>query len=87
MKLELIVGELPPVLKKGQGYLTNLLKDGIRNKALWYCCHHCGNDILVSDHTITENEDGIITISPSLVCPTIGCSGHFFIEGSEIRES
>ena len=86
MKLELVT-ELNAVLKKGQGYLTNLIQDGIKNRALWYCCHHCGDDILVSDHTITENDDGTITIEPSLVCPTEGCSGHFFIEKSEIRES
>jgi len=35
------------------------------------CCPACGQDVSLSHHTITE--DG--TISPSVVCPTIGYDG------------
>lgn len=85
MKIELI--EQYPTntdLQKGQGHLTRLTKDNKTSLALWYCCHECGEDILVSDHTITINPDKTITVNPSLVCPTEGCTGHYWIKNNEI---
>ena len=70
-----------PELKKGEAYLTKL--DG--KQAIWYCCHECGEDILISDHIITGTIETGITVNPSLVCPTEGCSGHYWIKNSEIE--
>lgn len=67
-------------MNPGEAYLSKL--DG--KPVMWYCCHLCKEEILVSDHKITHNPDGTITVTPSLVCPTLGCSGHYFITNSEI---
>jgi len=68
------------ILNKGQAYITSL--DG--KEAIWYCCHVCGETILINNHKITHEIDGTITTDPSLVCPTPGCTGHYWIKHSEI---
>ena len=80
MKIEIVSHDKRYKLKPGQAYLTKLDDKA----ALWYCCHVCKEEILVSDHQITQNSDGTITVTPSLVCPTEGCTGHYFITNSEI---
>ena len=87
MKIELVDPQKHINLKSGQGYLNFLNDAGTRKRILWYCCHHCKGTILASDHTITEHDDGTITLEPSLVCPTENCSGHFFIKKNEVTEA
>lgn len=69
------------VLNPGQAYITSL--DG--EEAIWYCCHVCEEIILINDHKIIHESDGTITIEPSLVCPTEGCTGHYWMKHSEIQ--
>ena len=78
MDVEVVEGR--SIMKKGQGHFSKL--DG--KEVFWYCCHECGNDILISDHTITHHSDGTFTVLPSLVCPTEDCTGHYHIRNSEI---
>ena len=85
MKLDLVAPEKRFILKPGEGYVTNLTTDGITKRVLWMCCTVCEQTILASDHTITEHSDGTITIEPSLVCPTEGCTAHFFIKRNVIE--
>jgi len=72
-------------LNPGEGYLTKLEQNGVVKLAMWYCCHICHEEVLVSDHNVTMNPDGTVTVTPSLVCPTKGCTGHYFITNSEIQ--
>lgn len=55
----------------------------------WYmCCPGCGLRAGLPDHGITENSDGTVTISPSLVCPHVDtgkCTAHYFVEQNKIR--
>ncbi len=82
LKIEIVPWEQGRAkLNPGEGYLTKL-----DNKlAMWYCCHLCKEIILISDHAITQNPDGTLTVTPSLVCPTAECTGHYFITNSEIK--
>ena len=81
-----LVGSDVHFLKPYDLQLTKITDgDQIFNGA-WYCCHHCKTDILIRDHKI-ENNNGIITITPSLVCPTENCKGHYWIRNGEIVES
>jgi len=56
---------------------------------LWYiCCPECGICARLQNHTITEHEDGTVTLSPSLLCPGVECgrcTAHYFIERNVIR--
>lgn len=48
----------------------------------WFIgCPLCKEPGSLSDHRITENEQGI-TISPSLLC---SCGAHYFVERNRIR--
>jgi len=71
-------------LEKGQAYFSNLRQGDKVKEVLWLCCYKCGEDGLLSDHTITKNPDGTITVSPSIVCPNDKCDGHYHIKNSEI---
>lgn len=62
---------------------------------LWMvCCPLCGGLGELRTHRITENEDGTITISPSLVCNGSiykaphtyeQCTAHYFVEHNQIK--
>lgn len=58
------------------------------------CCPTCGNLGELRTHTVTEHEDGTVTVSPSLVCngslytaPQTyeKCPAHYFVERNQIR--
>ena len=66
--------------------LTTITIGEQRISGAWYCCHKCKEEILINGHTIIQNPDGTITITPSLVCPTEGCTGHYHITNSEVVE-
>lgn len=52
------------------------------SRKYWYIgCPQCKEPGSLSDHHITENEQGV-TVSPSLVC---SCSAHFFVRQSKIE--
>lgn len=67
-------------LGKNQAHWSNL--DGKR--VLWLGCYKCGQMALLSDHTITENSNGTITVEPSIVCPNEKCDAHYHIRNNEI---
>lgn len=62
---------------------------------LWMvCCPMCGNLGELRTHRVTENADGTVTVSPSLVChgsiyraPNTyePCTAHYFVERNQIR--
>lgn len=89
MRIE-ILGESHPDkdAEPGQAYWTKLTdksKGYVRKRVLWLSCHKCGEVGLLSDHTITEHEDGTITVEPSIVCPNDKCDAHYFIRNNEIQ--
>lgn len=86
MKLEIVPYTNQPRLKKGQAYFTMMRGETRLKKVLWIKCFECGQEVLVMNHQIYENPDGTITIQPSLVCPTEGCTAHYYIENSNIRK-
>jgi hypothetical protein len=55
----------------------------------WYsACPECGGRAGFGNHQVTENADGTLTFSPSLLCPGVDsgrCSAHNFIESNQIR--
>ena len=75
-----------PKLKPGE---YGKSRDGI-----WYCCTPSGTEGLFGDlrlHTITEHEDGTITVTPSILV-TVSDKGvitrryHGFLTNGEWRE-
>ena len=80
MKIEIL--PYSQTLGKNQAHWSRL--DGKR--VLWLGCYKCGEMGLLSDHKITEHEDGTITVEPSIVCPNEKCDAHYFIRKSEINE-
>lgn len=86
MKIRL-VGSGDDLMNKGDLQLTTIIDTNLKGvKAAWYHCHHCDEDILIKDHQIQQLPDGTISITPSLVCPTEGCKGHFYITNSEVLD-
>jgi len=86
MHIELLEkGQGDKHLEKGQGYLSRLTDNHVTSLVFWYCCHVCGEVILVKDHIITVHLDNKISIDPSLVCPTETCNGHYWIKNNEIQ--
>ncbi len=75
-----------PVLKPGEAYISNLVeKDRFVKKFLWIACYLCGLEAPTLSHTLTENSDGTVTISPSLMCPKEGCPAHYYIRNSKLE--
>jgi len=56
---------------------------------IWYdCCPKCGIVAALSNHTVVEEDDGTITVTPSIVCQCdrkgAKCDAHYFITKSVI---
>ncbi len=54
-------------------------QDGIGGKVTWYICDPLGHVGRLVDHTVTEHEDGTITVSPSILDPAPG-GWHGYLE-------
>jgi|SRR5580765_516602 len=70
------------------------VKDSAKPDLWIICCPQCGSLGELRNHTVTENNDNTITVSPSLVCngsiyeaPKTyhRCTAHYFIEHNKIR--
>jgi hypothetical protein len=69
--------------------------EGSDTPNLWMiCCPLCSNLGELRTHQVTENKDGTVTVSPSLVChgsiyraPSTyePCTAHYFVERNQIR--
>jgi hypothetical protein len=53
---------------------------------VWYVCDPNGKVGRLADHTVTEHEDGTITVSPSILDPVPG-GWHGFLERGEWRQA
>lgn len=72
------------------GYKPGEIGQPFQMEATWYiACPECGGRASLASHQITENPDGTLTISPSLLCPgnypPQRCTAHYFIERNQIR--
>ncbi len=57
------------------------------NSKYWLTCFKCGVSANVGDHDVSIT-DGLITISPSILCPRIGkCDNHYYIRQSEVIQA
>lgn len=72
---------------------NDLLQPGEYGKhstnGIWYCCAPTSDDLLgnLSNHQITEHEDGTITVSPSiLISHWSGKQWHGYLERGIWRE-
>ena len=45
-------------------------------------CHNCGLGGFLHDHTVIFDENKLVTITPSLICP--GCGAHYHITKGEV---
>ena len=79
---DLQAGEMSPVKESAQ-------------PGLWIvCCPLCGSLGELRNHTVIENGDGTVTVSPSLICngsvfhPPAHyerCKAHYFVDHNQIR--
>lgn len=55
---------------------------------VWFCCPPRGAVGSLADHTVTEHEDGTITVSPSILMPSTTEHGnwHGYLEHGIWRE-
>lgn len=56
----------------------------------WYdCCPVCGIVASLKNHTVVEEPTGVLTVSPSVVCPCDRCGekckAHYFIIRNKIE--
>lgn len=67
-------------LKPGQMLRTSDPKIFIK------ACPKCGKKMATGyAHTITEHDDGTITVRASCLCPHEGCDAHYFITQNRIE--
>jgi hypothetical protein len=77
-------------LQPGQ---MSLVKDSIEPDLWIIACPLCSGLGELRNHQVIENEDGTVTVSPSLVCNGViydnsgyhDCPAHYFIERNHIR--
>jgi hypothetical protein len=47
-------------------------------------CYQCGIIANLGDHDQVDVINGVVTISPSILCPRESCKAHYFIKNGEI---
>lgn len=58
-----------------------------RDGGNWYACTPCGRHVAnLTAHTVTEHEDGTVSVSPSILITGHGPTWHGFLEHGVWRE-
>lgn len=57
------------------------------NSRFWLRCFKCGIVANLGSHDQVDVKNGIITISPSILCPRQSCNNHYFIKNGEIIQA
>ena len=47
-------------------------------------CYKCGIVANLGDHDKVDVNDGVVTISPSILCPRASCKEHYFIKDGKV---
>jgi len=73
-------------MQKGQAQRINFQVGNSSQPCLLICCYKCGYIAFTSKHSHEWHEDGSVTLSPSVVCPSTVCDAHYWIKNSDIVE-
>jgi len=68
----------PVVIELAEAYIHNT-----PNFRYWLRCYRCGSVGSLSEHDVLV-EDGLVTLTPSVICPNPDCKAHYFIKKGEI---
>jgi len=75
----------PPVIGESILYELSSSFTDKPNSKYWLRCHKCGLAANLGDHDVSVI-DGIVTISPSIMCPNTKCDAHYWIKNGEVTQ-
>ena len=75
---------LPPkIIGESVMYELSSSFTDLPNSKYWLRCHKCGLSANLGDHNVTVI-DGVITISPSILCPNSEFDAHYWIKDGQV---